>query len=41
MGLAIRRSILDAHGGRLWADANEPSYFPAQKAGFWVAAPGI
>jgi signal transduction histidine kinase len=23
MGLAISRSIIDAHGGRLWTEANE------------------
>jgi len=35
MGLSICRSIIDAHGGRLWADANEP-----RGAVFWFTLPG-
>ena len=35
MGLSICRSIIDAHGGRLWADANEP-----RGAVFQFALPG-
>jgi signal transduction histidine kinase len=35
MGLSICRSIIDAHGGRLWADANKP-----RGAAFQFALPG-
>jgi PAS domain S-box-containing protein len=35
MGLSVCRSIIDAHGGRLWADANEP-----RGAVFWFTLPG-
>ncbi len=34
MGLSICRSIINAHGGRLWAEANEP-----QGAIFWFTVP--
>ena len=36
MGLAICRSIVDAHGGRLWAGANEP-----RGAVFQFTLPGV
>jgi PAS domain S-box-containing protein len=35
MGLSICRSIIDAHGGRMWADANEP-----RGAAFQFTLPG-
>jgi signal transduction histidine kinase len=35
MGLSICRSIIDAHGGRLWADANDP-----RGAAFQFTLPG-
>jgi PAS domain S-box-containing protein len=34
MGLSICRSIIDAHGGRLWAEANEP-----RGTIFWFVTP--
>ncbi|HSB69881.1 MAG TPA: ATP-binding protein, partial [Candidatus Methylomirabilis sp.] len=34
MGLAISRSILEAHGGRIWAENN-----PEQGATFWFSLP--
>jgi PAS domain S-box-containing protein len=36
MGLSICRSIIDAHGGRLWTDANEP-----RGAVFQFTLPGV
>jgi signal transduction histidine kinase len=36
MGLSICQSIIEAHGGRLWADANEP-----RGAVFQFTLPGV
>jgi signal transduction histidine kinase len=36
MGLSISRSIIEAHGGRLWADANKP-----RGAVFQFTVPGV
>ena len=36
MGLSICRSIIDAHGGRMWAEANEP-----RGAVFQFTLPGV
>jgi signal transduction histidine kinase len=36
MGLAICRTIIEAHGGQLWADANEP-----RGAVFQFTLPGV
>jgi signal transduction histidine kinase len=35
MGLSVCRSIIDAHGGRLWAEANKP-----RGAAFQFTLPG-
>ena len=36
VGLAISRSIIESHGGRLWAKLNQNS--PGAEFGFWIPA---